>query len=158
MKPLFPSLFGDKSMPVDTLQQRINSLFDEFSGTGLTWAQHGMADWNAPAVDVVEKDDQIVVTAELPDIKEQDIQLQFDGDQLILKGEKQLARDEEEDPRGYHLQERFYGHFERRIPLHAAINREGICAEYRKGVLKVVLPKSAEARDQHQDIGIKFAD
>ncbi|GAA5215600.1 Hsp20/alpha crystallin family protein [Corallincola platygyrae] len=158
MKTLFPSLFGDKSMPVDALQKRINRLFDEFSGAGLGLAQHGLADWHSPAVDVVENKDQIEVTAELPDMNEKDFQLQFDGDQLILKGQKKLEKEGEKDPKGYHLQERFYGQFERRIPIHAAVNREGICAEYRKGVLKVVLPKTAEARDQQQDIGINFVD
>jgi HSP20 family protein len=162
MRPLFPSLFGDRSMPVSALQRRINHLFDEFTERGALSAQQP-ADWhwNMPAVDVVENADQIEVTAELPDVKQEDIQLQFDGDQLVMKGEKRVERehkDEEKGPEGYHLQERFYGHFERRIPIHVAVNRELITAEYENGVLKVLMPKSAEQKDQHQKIDIKFAE
>lgn len=107
-----------------------------------------------PKVNVTETDKEITVTAELPGLDEKDVEVSVSKDNtLTLKGEKKV---EKEDKRGdyYHL-ERSYGSFNRSIGLPKAVDTERITAEYKKGVLTVTLPKTAEAINGAKKIPIK---
>lgn len=163
MRNFLPSLFSDKPMPVESLRRSIDQLFEDFHKD---WPKadllaHGDR-WMVPAIDVVETKDHIEVTAELPGLEEKDFQLSYDGSALTIRGEKSLQREqkdeEEQSGKGYHLMERAYGSFERRIPIAATVDRDGIQAEYKKGVLKITLPKSAEERDKVHRIDVKSAE
>jgi len=94
-----------------------------------------------PSVDVFDKDDKFVVKAELPGMKEEDIDVSVVGDILTIKGEKkEEAEVKEED---YYRCERTYGSFYRSIPLPSSVDASKIEANIEDGVLEVTLPKSA---------------
>ncbi|HYC15345.1 MAG TPA: Hsp20/alpha crystallin family protein [Stellaceae bacterium] len=109
----------------------------------------GMA---VPAVDVVEKDDAFVVSAELPGLDEKNLEVEVSGDVLTIKGEKR--EEKEEKGKNTYLSERRYGSFQRSFGLPDSVERGKIAARFEKGVLKVTLPKTSEAVTQQKKIPI----
>jgi len=136
--------------PFFTLRREMDRLFDDaFRGFGLTtFEQNGGFGW--PQVDVVERDKEVRVTAELPGLEEKDIELRVEDNVLTLAGEKRHEHDDEE--RRY--SERYYGRFERRLALPAEVDDERVEARFRNGVLTVTLPKTERARQQSKRIPI----
>ena len=129
------------------LHRQMNSLFDDLFGREGPGGQvfggqggQGQQGFAAPALEVHQTDDKVEITAELPGVKEDDIDLVIEDGVLTLRGEKRSTRTDEE--RGY--SERSYGRFERSITLPANVEEEKCSAEFRDGVLTVSLPKSAE--------------
>lgn len=98
----------------------------------------------SPLVDVHETKDSLVLVAELPGIKQEDIQVSIEGDTLTLKGERKLEKEVNEDQ--YHRVERSYGKFERSILLPSVVDASHVKATYRDGVLEIQLPKKEEAK------------
>jgi HSP20 family protein len=97
-----------------------------------------------PAVDVFEKDDKFIVKAELPGMKEEDIDVSVVGDRLSIKGEKKTETQVKEQD--YYRSERSYGSFYRSIPLPSNVEADKIEASFENGVLEVALPKSAKVK------------
>ncbi len=97
-----------------------------------------------PAVDVYEKNDRYIVKADLPGIKEEDIDISISGDNLAIKGEKKAETEVKEE--NYYRSERTYGSFYRSIQLPSDVDAEKIKANFENGVLEVTLPKSAETK------------
>lgn len=93
----------------------------------------------APAVDIVENDKQFVLTADLPDVNQKDIDVRVDDGALTLRAERKLESDESKDK--FRRIERSYGAFARRFSLPPTVDSDGIAAEYRNGVLQLTLPK-----------------
>jgi HSP20 family protein len=120
------------------LHRQMNRLFDDLFETGDGDSARGSA--AAPALEVHHDDDKIEVTAELPGVRESDIDITVEDGVLTLRGEKRTQRSDEQ--RGY--SERSYGSFERRITLPADVDEDRCAAEFRDGVLTVTLPRSAE--------------
>jgi HSP20 family protein len=110
----------------------------------------GMA---APAVDVAEKETSYEITAELPGLDAQNVDLSISGDILTVKGEKQ--EEKEHKAKNYYLSERRYGAFQRSFELPAGVDRDKIEAKFEKGVLTVTLPKTAQAVQQQKKIDIQ---
>ena len=108
----------------------------EQSGTG-TWS---------PPVDIFETSTSFVLTAELPGVQSSEIDIKVVEGALILRGERRWERDAPGEK--FHRLESSYGKFERSFSLSERIDAENISAELRRGVLKVVLPKRAEAGRQ----------
>ncbi len=106
-----------------------------------------------PRVDVREDEKEFRVTAELPGMDEKDIELTLSGDSLTIKGEKQ--EETEDKGKGYYCTERRYGSFHRVIPLSAEIDESKAEADFKKGVLKIRLPKTPEAQKSRKKIEIK---
>ncbi len=106
-----------------------------------------------PAMDVYETDKKFVVKAELPGMKEDDIDVSVTGDTLIIKGEKQAESEINED--NYYSIERTYGSFSRSIVLPSTENPEKIEAKYEDGVLEVSLPKFAEVKPKKVKVSSK---
>ena len=106
-----------------------------------------------PRVDVKEDDKQIKVTAELPGMDEKDIDVTLSRDSLTIKGEKQ--EETEDKGKDYYRTERRYGSFHRIIPLSAEVDESKAEADFKKGVLKIRLPKTAEAQGSRMKIKIK---
>ncbi|MCB1519242.1 MAG: Hsp20/alpha crystallin family protein [Hyphomicrobiaceae bacterium] len=106
----------------------------------------------SPSIDVHENDKEIVVEAELPGMEQKDISLTFRDGVLAIKGEKKSERDESKDD--YHLSERSYGSFQRSFRLPDSVEVDKAVASFDKGVLKVSLPKSAEAVSREKKIPI----
>lgn len=97
-----------------------------------------------PAIEVFEKKDKFVVKAELPGIKEEDIDVSVVGDILTIKGERQAESETKEED--YYLCERSYGSFSRSIALPSSVDAKKIEASYDDGVLEVSLPKAPEVK------------
>lgn len=106
-----------------------------------------------PAIDVTENDDSITLTAELPGLAEEDVDLTVREGVLTLKGEKKHERDEDKD--NVHVTERSYGSFQRTMPVPDRVDADRISAKFDKGVLKVVMPKKAEAVSAARKIAIE---
>jgi HSP20 family protein len=99
--------------------------------------------WN-PAVDIFENDNEIVIKAELPGLNAKDIEVNFENNVLVLKGERRFEKETKEE--NYHRIEREYGTFSRAFTVPFAVKSENVVAEYKDGVLKVVLPKKEEIK------------
>lgn len=93
----------------------------------------------APAVDIAEDVAAFTVSAEIPGMTEQDVQVSLAGDLLTITGEKRCDHDATQTD--YHLRERAYGAFRRAFTVPANVDREKVTADFANGVLKVVLPK-----------------
>jgi HSP20 family protein len=110
------------------------------SGTPEASLLHGTARWSVLAADVQENDDRILVNLEVPGISPEDFEIEVIDDVLVIRGEKRVEQEHTEGGR-YFLLERAYGVFERAIHLPAEIDRDQAQAQYRRGVLTVILPK-----------------
>lgn len=98
----------------------------------------------APAIDVVENDDEFVITAELPGAKRDDITVELHDGVLTLRGEKKTERDEKRDHARY--VERSYGSFSRSFSLPSNADGEKLAATFKDGVLSLRIPKREEAK------------
>ncbi len=145
-------LRDDERSPFVSLHREMNRLFDDVfrsfdrSLPGTPWSS---AAW--PSVEIAETEREITLTAEVPGLEEKDIEVLLDQGVLTLKGER---RSETSD-KDRQFSERFYGRFERHVPLGAEIDENAIDAHFKDGVLTVVLPKTAKARAQVKRIPIK---
>jgi HSP20 family protein len=106
----------------------------------------------APSTDVYEQDGSMVVKAELPGLKKEDIEVSLDRGDLVIRGERSGER-EVQDER-YFRMERTYGSFYRRIPLPAEVREDQITARYTNGVLEVRVPLPAQAQTGGQKISV----
>ena len=136
-----------------TLQDRMNRLFSESyraqQGPEDDWALGGT--W-APAVDIYEHENNIVIKAELPGVDPKDVDIRLDNSVLTVTGERKL--DNEVKKENYHRVERSYGAFTRSFTLPTTVDPSGIKAEYRDGVLRVTLPKREEAKPKQIQISV----
>jgi HSP20 family protein len=106
-----------------------------------------------PSVDVYEKDGNLVVKAELPGMKKEDIEVTLDRGDLLIRGERKAESEIKEE--NYYRVERAYGSFYRRIPLPFEVKPDQITATYKDGVLDVRLPKPPQEQSQQQRIPLK---
>lgn len=97
-----------------------------------------------PPVDIMEEKDRILLTAELPGFKENDIEVQMEGGVLTIRGERKSEA--EKEGRKYHRVERVYGQFVRSFTLPNNVDREHIKASFDRGLLRIEMPKSEEAK------------
>lgn len=135
--------------PLLTLQQEMNRLFDDFFGSRALEPFGALGEgWDAfsPQVDVVETDQEIRVSAELPGMDDEDIEVSLSRDVLTISGEKK--QEKQEKGRDYYRAERSYGSFRRSVPLPAEVNADKVDAVFSKGVLTITLPKTAETADR----------
>ncbi len=139
-----------------SLQREMNRLFDQFRAgfpvaDNLPSAVFGAGGF--PAIDVVDKGDALEVSAELPGVKEDDLDVSISGDVLTLKGEKSYDHEEKEE--NFHRIERRYGSFRRHIPLGFTPENGAVNADFSDGILKLKIAKPAEAKAEVQKIDIK---
>ena len=106
-----------------------------------------------PAVDILEKDGNLILRAELPGMTEKEIGLKLDGNVLTLSGERKLENEEKRD--NYRRIERSYGSFSRSFTLPETVDREKVKAEYKNGVLTVTIPLKPEAQPRAVPIAIQ---
>jgi HSP20 family protein len=142
---------GEEVSPFLTLHREMNRLFDDvFSRFEGGLAGFGrMPAW--PSVEIVETEKDVRIAAELPGMDENDVELTVSDDVLTIRGEKKTEVKDE----GRHFSERYYGHFERRIPLPFEVEDDQAEASFENGVLTVTLPKSAKAEARTKRIAIK---
>jgi len=106
-----------------------------------------------PTIDISETKDDFIVKAELPGIEAKDVNVSLTGNLLTIKGEKKKETDEKDEH--HHYVERYYGSFQRSFQLPANVKPEKIDASFDKGVLKITLPKTAEAKKKEIKINVK---
>ena len=133
----------DPFRDLNMLQDRMNRLFDDAGRTWRTDEPSATTTWS-PAVDIFETEAEIVVKAELPGMEHKDITLNLEKNVLTLRGERRFQKETKEE--NYHRIERAYGGFSRAFSIPATVDEEQIRAEYKDGVLKIVLPKKEQAK------------
>jgi HSP20 family protein len=143
--------------PFAEMRAEMDRLFDTFLGRGFFGrpAPSGSAEPAvalSPNIDIRENDKEIIVEAELPGIDEKDIQVILRDGVLSLKSEKKSERDEKKDT--YHMIERSFGSFKRSFELPDTTDQDQIKADFNNGVLRVVIPKRAEAAKAEKKIPI----
>jgi HSP20 family protein len=129
------------------LQDRVNSLFQDFAGEG----QPVTAASFAPAVDVFENGEKVVLKLDIPGIKEADLDIRVENQTLSVRGERKFEAEEKEE--NFHRIERRYGSFFRSFSLPNTVDTENVAATYQAGVLKLELKKKASAQPKQIRIG-----
>ncbi|TDI43636.1 MAG: Hsp20/alpha crystallin family protein [Acidobacteria bacterium] len=126
---------------------RFNRFFDQPRESNVDY----LGAWN-PAVDIFDKGGEVVIHAELPGIKKEDIDVHVENNVLTIRGKKE--RKEEAKEEGYYRTERVYGSFSRSFSLASSVDATKIGAEYKDGVLTLSLPKSDEAKPRQIDVKV----
>jgi len=147
---------GEEDHPFFSLQRQVNDLFDSFLRGFELAPFREMDEWYAefsPRIDVHEDDRKIEIAAELPGMDENDIEVSLAKDSITLIGEKKEEK-EEKDKDCWHM-ERCYGSFRRVIPLPGEVESDKVKATFKKGILRVTLPKKATAEPVGRKIEIK---
>ena len=135
------------------IQDEINRLFDTMLPQRSS-ERMGLfeGEW-APAVDVLEDDDRVIVKAELPGTTEKDIEVSILGDTLTIKGEKK--KEAQKEDRKYHRLERTYGAFHRSVSLPTSVASDKVKASFNNGTLEIDLPKKEEVKPRQIKIEVK---
>ncbi len=152
-RSLAPSLQSDH--PFAELQQRMHALLTDFFEGGNGMIRRGVpgdAALGLTTFDVAETDGAVEVRAELPGMEEKDIDVLLEDNILTIRGEKKQERTEKK--KNYYLSECRYGEFHRAVPLPAGIDRRKVKAEFKKGVLRITLPKTETAQSPRHRIAI----
>src|ERR1051326_1088520 len=138
-----------------SLQEEVNRLFT--GNMARSFDEEGIArgSWS-PSVDIFENKEHIVLEAELPGMKREDFDLSVENNVITLRGERHFEKKDDTD--NYHRVERAYGSFLRSFTLPSSVSGEGATADYRNGVLRVVLPKKEETKARRIEIKTEGAE
>lgn len=150
--------FGTIRRQMDTLHREMDRLFDEMSTesvrpsfTPFAWGR----EFAMPHIDETEDDKAFFVSVELPGMDEKDVDVTLSGRLLTIRGEKK--EDEKEEGKDYYRRERKFGSFRRTLELPGDVDESKIGASFRKGVLKIELPRTKEAQAKIKHIDVKAA-
>lgn len=149
--------------PIEQMRRQFEHLFQEFANVPSLFSKHQRFDvepflntdfvsMGSPAVDIVENEKAYEITAEVPGVDEKQLSVKVVNGTLTIKGEKQQVR--EEKSKSYHMTERRYGSFQRVFTLPESIDADHIQAAFKAGVLKVTLPKKADAMTPEKVVSI----
>jgi len=132
-----------------TLQDRLNRLFRDSFGDN----QDALSTSNfSPAVDVYEDEHTVNLKIEVPGVDEKDLDIRVENNTLTVHGERKFEKEEKEE--NFRRVERQYGSFTRSFTLPQTVNAENVSANYDKGVLKISLPKKAEAKPKQIKVNV----
>lgn len=131
------------------IQREITDIFDDVLLRGGEVIRAGLHRWS-PRVDIYEEGSNLVLRAELPGMKREDIDIHVHGNVLTLRGERK--REEEVKEEHYHRSERYFGSFSRSFTLPQHVDAERIEASYNDGVLTVTLPKTEESEPKKVEV------
>ena len=124
-----------------TLREAMDRLFDDAFTRPINLKDGG---WSAPAVDMFQTDDEVVVKVALPGFKSDEVQINVTGDVLTLRGE--MKHEEEKKERAWHIREHRWGSFERSIALPTEVTADHANADFENGILTITLPKAEEVK------------
>jgi len=154
---------GHAWYPFETMRREFDRMFEDFNPGFLSPRfARALFDYepfgrvrrtNGLPVDIIDKDGAYEITAELPGIDEKDIDVSVRNGSLLIKAEKK--EEKEEERKGYVVSERHYGSFERQFGIPKGVDADKIAATFKKGVLTITLPKTAEAQKQEKKIAVK---
>jgi HSP20 family protein len=145
-----PTLWRDEWSPIGSFRREMDRLFDDFLRAPAVgrFGDFGGAQANWPSIDVKDKNNELLVTAEVPGLTDKDVELFVDNGILTIRGEKKAEHEE----KGY--SERFFGKFERQIPLPSGVDEAHCKADFHDGLLTIHLPKSRQAEEARKKIPI----
>lgn len=162
ISPQFQRSFGraddawDPFREMDDMQSMMNRMFrDSFNRGMMTQGLSGaqISSYN-PDIDILSKDDEYIVTVDLPGIEKDKIDVKVKNGQLILSGQREAQKETEEDS-GFYQMERSFGSFHRSFPLPEDASSEGIKAESKNGVLTIHIPRVKDAQKAGSNITIE---
>ena len=131
------------------LQEQINRVFGDL--VGRNGEESNLTPW-APAVDIFETENELVVKADLPDVNPQDLDIRVENNVLTIRGERKFENEVNED--NYLRIERSYGSFSRSFSLASSVNADAINADYQNGVLTLSIPKREEAKPKQIKVNV----
>jgi HSP20 family protein len=131
------------------LQDRMNRILGDLVPAAGRREELFSGAW-VPAVDIYETKDELVLKADLPDIDRKDVSIRVEDNVLTVSGERKMDKEVKEE--NYHRVERAYGSFQRSFSLPNTVDRDGIKASFKDGVLRVSLPKRAETKPKEVKI------
>ncbi len=150
--------FGTIRRQMETLHREMDRLFDEMTHeTGrpsfmpTAWGR----ELAMPNIDETEDDKAFYVSIELPGMDQKDVDVMLSGRLLTIRGEKK--EDEKEEGKDYYRRERRFGSFRRTLELPGEVDESKIEASFKKGVLKIELPRTKEAQAKIKHIDVKAA-
>jgi len=143
--------------PLESFRRQFDRFFDDFPSRGSLldfqpFERLATSFPASPPVDFVEKDGEYEISAELPGLDEKSVDVKLSNGVLTISGEKKEEKEEKKE--GYYFSERRYGSFRRAFRVPEGVDADKIAATFDKGVLKIKLPKSAEAKQQEKKIEI----
>jgi len=146
-----PELFISPFSLMRRFGEGMEQLLAEFGGAGMrSRGMNEMAAWT-PQIEMFERDGQLVIRADLPGLKKDDVRVELRDDAVVIRGERQEERREERE--GFYRTERSYGVFYREIPLPAGVDTDRATANFRDGVLEIAMPvEQGEARGRQLQI------
>lgn len=134
------------------LQSQLSRIFEPFARFAAPEDEDLVSGTWVPPVDVAETQEKIIVRAEVPGLKQEDIQIEFENGLLTIRGERKLEKSEGTT---WHRVERVYGNFSRSFTLPRTVDPERIAASYREGILEIDVPKKEEAKPKNIRIAVK---
>jgi HSP20 family protein len=135
---------------LNTLQTEMNRLFNTFFDEGENGQRQPGRRW-APAVDLFEREDTLVLKADLPGLGEDDVKIEVHENVLTISGERHA--DFEDKQNGYYRVERAFGSFSRSLTLPEGVDTDKISASFDNGVLEVTIPKPEQRKPRRIEIG-----
>jgi HSP20 family protein len=149
------SRWSEDADPFLQMRREMNRLFDDaFGGFGLPSVfGPALRQMPAPKIDVSETDNEIQVTAEIPGIDQNDVEVLLEDDRLIIRGEKKEEREDKD--RNYHVRERVQGAFSRTLPLPFAPEPNQVKAQFKNGVMTITIPKPQDVKQQQHRIEVQ---
>ncbi|GAB4368812.1 MAG: Hsp20/alpha crystallin family protein [Deltaproteobacteria bacterium] len=142
----------DPFRDLTSIQERMNQIFEDALARTRGRDEGLRTGMWTPAVDIFEKNDAVVVKAELPGVEKDQIQVEVKDGILTLRGERKFERDVKEE--SYHRIERSYGTFLRSFSLPVSVDQDKVKATFRDGVLEVELPKKEQAKPKQIKVDI----
>ena len=136
---------------LEEIQNRLGSLFPRTAVRGLGQEAMTVSEWT-PLVDITEDEKEYLIKAELPEVNKEDVKVTVENGTLTVTGERKFEK--EEKGKKYHRIERAYGSFVRSFTLPESAAGDKVSADFKDGVLKVHLPKSAEAKPKSIDVKV----
>src|SRR2546423_5026735 len=130
-------------------ENQLNRLFSDFFGRASQ--EQNLTSW-APAVDIYEGEHELVVKADLPDIRPEELDIRVENNILTIRGERKFEK--KVDEKNYLRVERSYGSFARSFALANTVNSEAINADYKDGVLTLTIPKREEAKPKQIKVSV----
>jgi HSP20 family protein len=140
----------DPFRTLSAFPEQVNRLFEDAFFRGRT-GESALTSWS-PAVDIYETPEELVVKADLPDLKEKELDIRVENNTLTIRGERKFEQTVSED--NYLRVERTYGSFNRSFSLPSTVNADAVTAEYRNGVLTVHLPKREESKPKQIKVSV----
>lgn len=136
---------------ISSLRKEMDNLWSRFFGE-TSFPMYSSQEW-MPTIDISEAKDKLIIKAELPGMDVKDVSVTVSGDLLTIKGEKK--QEEEKKDEHFYCCESYHGSFQRSIRLPVNVTTEKVDATFDKGILKVTLPKTEEAKKKEIKIKVK---